>query len=133
MKKLHTVCLFLIIILLSCGGGGGGSGDSTPKGTTLEPPFNDPFDYFKAVCRHKALIASIIYEEAGYQTRLMYGPGYMESGYHIQAQVLINGEWFWINTSELFISLDTAHEDFDPKKEYTTDQVYENLVGGVWY
>ena len=116
--------IFLLILFVACSGG-------SPNGTAIEPEVVDSGLRGYGVCRHEALIASVIYEESGYETRIMYGK--MPDGeYHVQAQAKINGQWEWLSTRTIVVYVDDQ-DDFEPKKEYNSYEIYDNCVSGVWY
>ena len=76
------------------------------------------------VCRHKAVVASMIAEELGYQTRIRFGvvkPEFMQKGseFHVQAEALINGEWIPPGVTDFSVyttDLDTHYIPVDPDK-----------------
>lgn len=126
INSAAAVCIMLIVA--SCGGSGG-----SPGGDPIDPVVDEYGFHATGVCRHEALIASVIYEEAGYETRLTWGPSTRDDSYHIQTQVLIDGEWKWVKVRNK-IHLDIGHQDdFDVEKYYDTDEVYDNMMCGVWY
>ena len=122
MKKLIFFCLLLI----SC------NSSNSPNGTPIEPVVSANANHGYGVCRHEALIAAAIYEEAGYVTRIPYGELNNGNGWHVQAQVLIDDQWYWLTSRSIVVSIG-SQDDFTVSKYYSVDELYENVIGGVWY
>ena len=119
--------LIILIFLIGCSGGGG----DTPNGDPIAPQVSDSGSKAVGKCRHEALIACVIYEEAGYPCVIDYGP--MLSGeYHVQAKAFINGQWEWLEVRNIFVRVGSK-DDFEPEKQYDSYEIYENCVGGVWF
>jgi hypothetical protein len=124
MKK--GVCV-LFILLMSCGGSGG-----EPRGVSLGPIIDESSLSAYGDCKHMALVAAAIFEQDGYATRIMYGSLIGQGGYHVQAQAFIDGEWRWLRSKAVFVYV-KVQDQFIVEREYSIDELYENIVGGVWY
>ena len=63
----------------------------------------------EAVCRHKAVIAALIYGEH-YPVRIVYGPTDNQE-YHCQAQALIDGNWEFLDITPSQVFVSTGKQD----------------------
>ena len=60
-----------------------------------------------ASCKEKAVVASMIAKQAGYETRIMFGPTLPEYGvsFHVQAEAKINGVWTPLTVNDFYVSV----------------------------
>lgn len=124
MKKIF---IGIVLLFFACGGGGG-----TPSNTSIDPQVSDDGLRAYGACRHEALIAAVIYEEAGYETRIPYGPMDIDHDiYHVQAQAKINGQWEWLSTRTIVVYVDDQ-DDFKVIRDYTADDLFDFSMSGEW-
>jgi len=72
----------------------------------------------EAVCRHKAVMAALVYSEY-YPVRIVRGPS--DNGeYHVQAQAYIDGKWRFLAISPVQITVSTEEQDdfYTPEKTF---------------
>jgi len=112
MKRL-TVILIALAILAGC------------SGLELKKAFN--LVSWEPVCRHSAVMcAGVVGEQL--QTRIMIGPS-RPGKYHAQAQVLINGEWDWLEYEGRWCVLG-YQENFEPLQSLTLKEAVAKWFGG---
>ena len=66
------------------------------------------------VCRHDAFVSAWVAEDAGYETRIMFGVAKSGSGFHEQAEAKINGKWVPLHAEPIRVYTDQRDEQFIP-------------------
>lgn len=84
----------------------------------------------EAVCRHKAVMAALVYSEY-YPVRIAYGHINGEDGYHCQAQVCIGETWYSLTVVPSQVDIVTDEMD----DWYTIERYFdlETFIKEVWF
>jgi len=83
----------------------------------------------EAVCRHKAVMAALVYSEY-YPVRIAHGPNNI-GGYHCQAQACIDGQWYFLHVIPAQIDIVTNEKD----EWYTISRYFDlkTFIDEVWF